>query len=216
MASTTRPQAAGLFIVACCALLTIPACSHRNSVAANPTAKPGSGADALIVSVEDVRRIANSEELTAHAHADVRQPPQGDINAPGPCRAAGTSDLTFGSGWSEFRSAGYHGITDDLKPGGPAMIQSVSQAVAVYPDSKTARSALRQLESALQDCIALGDANYNFTLDKPDDSTLRLTADAWSHVYREKSSVLMSVGVVGLEPAGRIATTILQTTTDRV
>ncbi|ORA24706.1 hypothetical protein BST12_04355 [Mycobacterium angelicum] len=204
-----------MFMVACCALLTVPACSHSSS-AAHSGAKPGSRADALIVSVEDVRRIANAEELTAHAHADVRQPPQGDMNAPGPCRAAGTSDLTFGSGWSEFRSAGYHGITDDLKPGGPAMIQSVSQAVAVYPDSKTARGALRQLESALQDCIALGDANYNFTLDKPDGSTLRITADAWSHVYREKSSVLMSVGVVGLEPAGRIATTILQTTTDRV
>lgn len=175
-----------------------------------------SRADALIVSVEDVRRIANYEELTAHSHADLRHPPQGDLNAPGPCRAAGTSDLTFGSGWSEFRSAGYHGITDDLKPGGPAMIQSVSQAVAVYPDSHTARGALHQLESSLQACIDLHDADYDFTLDKPDPSTLRITAEAWSHVYREKSSVLMSVGVVGLEPAERIATAILQTTTDRI
>lgn len=212
-----RPKAARSFVAACCAIATITACSHGGAnPGAKPSTAPGSRVDALIVSIEDVRRIANYEELTAHSHADLRRPPQGDVNAPGPCRAAGTSDLTFGSGWSEFRSAGYHGITDDLKPGGPAMIQSVSQAVAVYPDSNSARGALRQLESALHDCIALGDANYDFALDKPDASTLRISADAWSHVYREKSAVLMSVGVVGLEPAERIATIILQTTTDRV
>ncbi len=96
------------------------------------------------------------------------------------------------------------------------MIQSVSQAVAVYPDSHTARGALHQLESSLQACIDLHDADYDFALDKPDPSTLRITAEAWSHVYREKSSVLISVGVVGLEPAERIATAILQTTTDRL
>ncbi|SOJ57297.1 hypothetical protein MSIMFB_04773 [Mycobacterium simulans] len=210
-----KPKAGSSAVLACCALVAITACSHSGT-SAKPSSAPVSRADALIVSVEDVRRIANYEELTAHSHADLRHPPQGDLNAPGPCRAAGTSDLTFGSGWSEFRSAGYHGITDDLKPGGPAMIQSVSQAVAVYPDSHTARGALHQLESSLQACIDLHDADYDFTLDKPDPSTLRITAEAWSHVYREKSSVLMSVGVVGLEPAERIATAILQTTTDRI
>ncbi|WP_169726301.1 sensor domain-containing protein [Mycobacterium riyadhense] len=215
MASTMKPNAGRFAVIACCALVTITACSHSGT-SAQPSSPPVSRADALIVSVEDVRRIANFEELTAHSHADLRQPPQGDLNAPGPCRAAGTSDVTFGSGWSEFRSAGYHGITDDLKPGGPAMIQSVSQAVAVYPDSHTARGALHQLESSLQACIDLHDADYDFALDKPDPSTLRITAEAWSHVYREKSSVLISVGVVGLEPAERIATAILQTTTDRL
>ncbi|QLL06858.1 sensor domain-containing protein [Mycobacterium vicinigordonae] len=196
-------------------LVALTACSTRNTSAA-PAATPVSRADSLIVSVEEVRRIANYEELTAHSHADLRQPPVGDLNAPGPCRAAGISDVTFGTGWSEFRSAGYHGITDDLKPGGPAMIQTVSQAVAVYPDSNAARGVLNQLEESLRACADLHDPHYQFTLDRPDSATVRLNANAWSHVYREKDSVLLSIGVVGLEPADQIAGAILQTATDRI
>lgn len=199
----------------CCVVLALAACSN-GAASTQPGAPAASRADALIVSIEEVRRIANYEELTAHSHADLRQPPVADVNAPGPCRAAGISDVTFGTGWSEFRSAGYHGITDDLKPGGPAMIQTVSQAVAVYPDSSTARGALHQLETSLQACAALGDPRYDFTLDRPDSATVRISARAWSHVYREKSAVLMSIGVLGLEPADQIARTILQTATERI
>jgi hypothetical protein len=79
------------------------------------------------------------------------------MNAPGPCRAAGTSDLTFATGWTEFRSAGYSGVTDDIQPGGLALVDSVSQAVAIYPDAHAARNALDQLESSLNVCVALGD-----------------------------------------------------------
>lgn len=216
MKSRTSEQirAASGFIT-CCAVVALTACSP-GSRSANPGTAAVSRADSLIISIEDVRRIANYEELTAHSHADLRQPPAGDLNAPGPCRAAGISDVTFGTGWSEFRSAGYHGITDDLKPGGPAMIQTVSQAVAVYPDSSTARGVLHQLESSLQACAALHDPRYDFTLDRPDSTTVRINARAWSHVYREKASVLMSIGVLGLEPADQIARTILQAATDRI
>lgn len=196
-------------------MVALTACSSH-STSAKPTTKPGSRADSLIVGIEEVRRIANYEELTAHAHADLHQPPPSDLNAPAPCRAAGISDVTFGSGWSEFRSAGYHGITDDLKPGPPALIQTVSQAVAVYPDSSMARGVLHQLETSLQACADLHDPRYQFTLDRPDGATVRISANAWSHLYREKSSVLMSVGVVGLEPAAQIAQVILQTATDRI
>ncbi|WP_081287606.1 sensor domain-containing protein [Mycobacterium asiaticum] len=202
-------------VAASCAIATLAGCSH-SATPASPSPTPGSRADALIVSIDDVRRIANYEELTAHTHADLRHPPPSDLNAPGPCRAAGISDVTFGTGWSEFRSAGYHGITDDLKPGGPAMIQTVSQAVALYPNSSTARGVLRQLDSSLQDCVDLHDPNFDFTLDRPDSSTVRINARAWSHIYRVKSGVLMSIGVLGLEPADQIAGTILQNAMDRV
>lgn len=198
-----------------CMFATITACSHNNNTqAATPPSL--TGADALIVSVEDVRRIANYEELTAHAHADLRHPPSGDVNAPGPCRAAGTSDLTFAAGWTEFRSAGYSGVTDDIDPGGLALIDSVSQAVAIYPDAHLARSAIEQLETSLNACIALHDPKYDFKLDKPNPTTLRITDNGWSHQYRVKNSVLMSVGVLGIEPAERIATTIIDNITDRV
>ncbi|OBK23014.1 sensor domain-containing protein [Mycobacterium asiaticum] len=199
-------------VVVCCALLI--GCSHHNAPAATPTGTPS--ADALIVSVEEVRRIANYEELTAHAHADLRHPPSGDVNAPGPCRAAGTSDLTFASGWTEFRSAGYSGVTDDIDPGGLALVDSVSQAVAIYPDTHAARNALDQLESSLNACVALHDPKYDFKLDKPSPGTLRITDNGWSHQYRVKNAVLMSVGVLGIEPAERIASTILDNITDRI
>ncbi len=168
------------------------------------------------MSVEDVRRIANYEELATHSLADMDEPPEADTSAPGPCRAVGNSDLTFGTGWSEFRSAGYHGVTDDLRPGMPVMVETVSQAIAVYPEPSAARGVFHQLESALEACAALHDPYFEFILDKPDASTLRISAPGWSHVYREKSSVFVSVGVLGLEPAEQIANSILQTISDRI
>lgn len=81
----------------------------------------------MIVSIEDVRRIANYEELAAHFQTDLREPPEADTNVPGPCRVVG-----------------------------------------------------------------------------------------WSHVYRLKSSVFISVGVLGIEPAEPIANVILQTISDRI
>jgi hypothetical protein len=68
----------------------------------------------------------------------------------------------------------------------------------------------------LQACADLHDPNWNFTLDKPDPSTLRITAEQWSHLYRQKSHVLISVGVVGLESAEQIAATVLRMVTDRI
>ncbi len=190
-------------------------CSHSSTSAKSSTA-PASGVDDLVVSVEDVRRIANADDLLPHPAVNLQKPPSADANAPGPCQAVGHNDLTFGSGWSEFRSAGYHGVTDDIIPGGNAMINGVTQAVARYPSSDAALGALHQLESSLQACIGLHDANYDFALDKPDPTTLRISAREWSHLYRAKSAVMVSVGVVGLQSANEIASTILQTITNRI
>jgi hypothetical protein len=200
-------------VVLCTAVVAISACSHSGAPAKSGTTP--AGIDALIVNVEDVRRIANADNLASHA-ADLHSPPQGDVNAPGPCRAVGHSDLTFGTTWQEFRSAGYNGVTDDIEPGGNSLVNEVSQAVAHYPDSSTARGAFHKLELTLQACADLHDVNYEFTLDKPDSSTLRISAHEWSHLYREKSGVMISVGVVGLEAAEQIANTILQMITDRI
>ncbi|OBS02018.1 hypothetical protein A9W98_16990 [Mycobacterium gordonae] len=203
-------------VVMLCALAALTGCSHRSNTPAAPSTSASTGVDALIVSVEDVRRIANYEELTTHARANLNHPPAGDVNAPGPCRAAGTSDLTFAAGWTEFRSAGYSGVTDDLDPGGRTMKDSVSQAVAIYADAQAARSALDQLEASLNACLALNDPKYGFKLDKPDPLSLRITDNGWSHQYRARKSVLMSVGVLGIEPAERIASTILDNICDRI
>ena len=43
-----------------------------------------------------------------------------------------------------------------------------------------------------------------------------ITDNGWSHQYRARKSVLMSVGVLGIEPAERIASTILDNICDRI
>jgi len=202
-----------LAFVLYCVAAVISGCWHPSNPA-KPTLPPG--VDDFIVDIQDVRRIANEDSLRPHAERDLHRPPPPDANAPGPCRAVGHNELTFGSGWSEFRSAGYHGVTDDIEPGGNEMINGVTQAVARYPNPDVALGAFRQLESSLQACVALHDPNYDFTVDKPDSSTLRITAQEWSHLYRGKSGVLVSVGVVGLESADQIAGTVLQMITDRI
>ena len=211
----THPNRFQKIVAVCSAVIAIAACSRGNSPA-KPNNAPPTTVDAMIVSVEDVRKIANADDLTPHPHADLRKPPPADVNAPGPCRAVGHTDITFGSNWTEFRSAGYNGVTDDIQPGGVQLVNEVTQAVARYPDSSTARGAFHQLELTLQACVDLKDPNYNFGLDRADSSTLRISADQWSHLYREKSGVLISVGVVGLDSAPQIASTVIQMITDRV
>lgn len=218
---TPRPRASRLIrAVAVCSVfcsVAVLVCScSRGKTQAQSTTAPQTGVDALIVSVEDVRKIANAEDLHSHPHADRRTPVPGDANAPGPCRAVGHSDVTFGSGWTEFRSAGYNGVTDDIEPGGVSLVNSVTQAVARYPDSSAARGAFHQLELTLQACADLKDPTYTFKLDKADPTTLRISAQDWSHLYREKSGVLISVGVEGLQSAEQIATTVIQIISDRV
>ncbi|MGZ4564207.1 MAG: sensor domain-containing protein [Mycobacterium sp.] len=203
-------------VIACGAAAFVSACSHSPG---NTTATPPEHAyaDSLIVSLEDARRIANFEGLQPYSYADRQEPPRETVgNPPGPCRAVGTTDLTFAGGWKEYRSAAYSGSTDDLRPGGIAPINEVTNAVAIYPNATAARGALNQLHATLDQCASLHHTAYDFTLNKPDSATLKLDSEGWIHLYTMKSSVLVSVGVLGIEPTEQIANTVLQTVTDRI
>ena len=189
-------------------------CAHSSTPAKPPSTV--THVDDMIVGLDDVRRIAKADDLTPRPEADDHKPVPSDAAAPGPCRVVGHNELTFGSDWTEFRSAGYHGVTDDILPLGRAMINGVTQAVARYANPDAAQGAFRQLATSLQGCSDLHDPSYTFTLDKPDPSTLSIGAHQWSHLYRIKSSVIVSVGVVGLESADQIANSVLQIITDRV
>jgi hypothetical protein len=52
----------------------------------------------MIVSVEDVRHIADAEDLATRSEVDTHKPPPADASAPETCRPVGHNDLTFGSG----------------------------------------------------------------------------------------------------------------------
>ncbi|GBG36756.1 sensor domain-containing protein [Mycobacterium montefiorense] len=194
--------------------MLISGCSHSSSPAKSPSTV--THVDDMIVGLDTVRRIAKADDLIPRDEDTSHRPVPSEANAPGPCRAVGHNDLTFGSNWTEFRSAGYHGVTDDVKPLGRDMINGVTQAAARYANPDAAQGAFRQLESSLQACTDLHDPNYDFALDRPAPSTLRIGAHKWSHLYRLKSAVIVSVGVVGLESADEIANSVMQIITDRI
>src|ERR1700722_20097385 len=202
------------WVAVVCSAALMSGCSYTYT--SQPNMRPSSRVDDMIVSVDDVRHIADAEDLATRSEVDTHKPPPADASAPGPCRPVGHNDLTFGSGWTEFRSAGYNGVTDDIDPGGISMVNGVNQAVARYPSTDKAQAAFHQLESSLQACVALHNADFAFTLDKPDSSTLRITDRQWCHLYRVKSAVMVSVGVVGLQNSDQTANTVLQTITDRI
>ncbi|WP_407688252.1 hypothetical protein [Mycobacterium sp. HUMS_1102779] len=45
---------------------------------------------------------------------------------------------------------------------------------------------------------------------------MELTSAGWSHLYRTKAAVLVSVGVLGIEPTEHIADTVLHAITERI
>ncbi len=102
----------------CCAVMLMSGCSHSST----PAKAPGNVTriDDMIVRLDDVRRIAKADDLAPHPEADLHKPAPSDASAPGPCGVVGHNELTFGSNWTEFRSAGYHGVTDDIEPLGRA------------------------------------------------------------------------------------------------
>ncbi len=71
-------------VIVCCAAIATTACSFQATSTQPSTAPPTSRVDSLIVSIEDVRRIANYEELAAHFQTDLREPPEADTNVRAP------------------------------------------------------------------------------------------------------------------------------------
>nr|WP_325491456.1 sensor domain-containing protein [Mycobacterium sp.] len=213
--SVARRALAGLSAVPACSAVVLSACSNPPPKAAvPPTAHEY--ADKLIVGLDDVRRITNFEGLQRYSYADRHRPFQGNQSAPGPCGAVGSTEQTFPMGWKNYRAVAYSGTTDDLRPFGISPINQISQAVAIYRDAHAASAALDRLETILNACAALHDKAYEFDMSRSDPSTLKLTSARWSHLYRAKSSVLMSVGVLGIEPTEQIAYSPLQKITDRI
>jgi hypothetical protein len=127
------------WVAVVCSAALMSGCSYTYT--SQPNMRPSLRVDDMIVSVDDVRHIADAEDLATRSEVDTHKPPPADASAPEPCRPVGHNDLTFGSGWSEFRSAGYHGVTDDIEPLGNSMVNGVTQAVARYPNADKAKAA---------------------------------------------------------------------------
>ncbi|HWS91401.1 MAG TPA: sensor domain-containing protein [Mycobacterium sp.] len=168
-------------------------------------------ADSLIVSLDDVRRIADRSDLSSDPNFDVRQPRgmhQYDSEYPSQCQVEFDQDVAFGNDWKQFRSVEYSGAGNN----------AVTQAVAIYSDPAAARAAFDRVSSALTACSGLQVPNLAFTVRQQDPSTVARCGDnQCSELYRVKSSVLISVAVAHFpRTAEQIANSVLQTISDRI
>jgi hypothetical protein len=214
-----------LVSIVCCIVVATAACDNRRTAST-----PAPTADSLILSVDDVRRIAGVDDLTAIPQFDSRRPyhidhPVGNI--PGSCRAAFDQEAVFGGDWTRFRSVQYDGRTTPAPDDPPANIalppevnlsNTVVQTVAVYPDTNAAHAAWTRLVPALVSCAGLHAKNYAFTVNKPDPSTVVLdyANRSTSEMYRVTSAVLIRVASFGFPLDEQIASTVLQTITGRI
>jgi hypothetical protein len=170
-------------------------------------ADPAMAADPLILSVEDVRGIAGYADLAPAAPVD--RPGgqhQYDAQYPSDCHAMFNQDVAFAGGFSQFRSVSY---------AGPAN-RTVTQAVAVYPDSDAARAALTRLGKSLNACSELAVPNMAITAQVLDRTTFAVCQAQCSTLYRAAGPVLIGVDAVRFGDSDRIATAVLQQITGRV
>ena len=170
-------------------------------------ADPVPAADPLILSVEDVRAISGNADLAPGAPVD--RPGgqhQFDAQYPSECHGMLNQDVAFAGGFSQFRSVSYDGPAN----------RSVTQAVAVYPDSAAARAALTRLGKALNACSELGVPNMAITAQVLDRTTFAVCQAQCSTLYRAEGPVLIGVDAERFGDSDRIATAVLQQITGRV
>ncbi|WP_375488030.1 sensor domain-containing protein [uncultured Mycobacterium sp.] len=180
-----------------------------------PTARLA--ADALIVSVDDLRRIAGIDTLAPGPGSEVHQPRHKRSDLPGTCQAVFDQQAAFDGGWAQFDSVTYS--ADFYNGVGQVQVRgvaSVTQAVAVYRDEVTARAAFDRLAPLLTACPSLHLENYDFTVDKSEPATVVLKSNAWEVIYRLKSSVLINVAEVGLPQPEQSARTVVQRIGERI
>lgn len=170
------------------------------------TAAAAPPAPALVLSIDDVRVITGNADLSPGAQLD--QPAgqhQFDGQYPAQCHPVFDQDVAFASGYTSFRSVTYTG---------PAS-RTVTQAVAVYPDSKSARAALTAVGTSLRQCSELGAANMAVTTQLLDNNTFALCQAQCATLYRVAGPVLIAVDATKFGDSDRIATTVLQQITGR-
>lgn len=205
---------AGLRSVAivCCVAATGTGCGRPDAVTA-----AGTDVDSLIVSLDDVRRIANLQDLNQYSHGDADRPGNEDADAPEPCRSVYDQQVAFGSDWRQFRTVTYNALVS-ASHGAPAKMYVVTQAVGIYPDGSAARAAFDRLAPALTACSELRRKYYDFTVSHQDPATVALDYPEGQSkvVYRVKSTALIDIVVQGFSQSERIAATTLQTIADRI
>lgn len=173
---------------------------------ASPVANAEPAADALLLSVEDVRALSGNADLTPAPPVD--RPGgqhQFDAEYPSQCHAIFNQDDAFAPGYTQFRSVTFTGPSN----------RAVTQAVAVYPDATSARAALTTLGKGLNACSELQLPTMAITAQVLDPKTFAVCRAQCSTLYRAAGPVLIGVDAARFGDSDRVATAVLQQITGR-
>ncbi|WP_083016020.1 sensor domain-containing protein [Mycobacteroides saopaulense] len=194
--------------------LTLSVCLGTASACADSkVAAPKTvSADSLVVSTEDVESISNFRGFTQDGFVKKEQPATLDPNAPDVCKIIFDQTAVFGGGLKDFRSVVYSGTAG----GYIKSINQITQSVGVYSDAEAARSAFDRLMPDMVKCSEAHIKNYEFTLTRPDSSTIFLDSKYWKAAYRAKSTVLATTSTVGFQHPELVTQGVLDAITDNV
>lgn len=220
---TARARAAALVVLGVTSL-AVSSC-HRSATDSNKESPRVIDADSLLVNVVDVERISGVGNLGANPRADTHHPRSPQKPPPGACRVLDPT-VTFGSDWTQFRSAVYNRVPPPSAPPAPRPGASAlapakpllfAQSVGIYPDERAARAAFDRLPSALEACSALHARYYDFRIDQPDRSTVILEYPSGARdVFHTKSSALIHVDAAGFAHPNQVAAAVVQMISDRI
>lgn len=199
MSTLARRNAAAL--LAC--LLILLGCTPQAHAEPTPPS-----ADALIVGLDDIEKIAGADDLHNSEPSDLRRPKNlYDPSFLSPeCQQALPMESVFGGGWKEFRSVDYVGSAN----------RSVTQAVAVYGGAADAAAALDRIAAAYGRCAGTSGRYSQYTVTRNAPSHLMLSWHDASHVYETKGAVLAEVYSVHFSNAGEISTDVTSVITGRI
>lgn len=200
-----------------CSASAMTACHDRGG----PTVvghTPTPTIDSLIVSVEDVRRFAGLSDLKPDPKGDERQPYHGGSHPAGPCAVVSDEQAAFGGTWTQFRGVSYSSLQSPM-PGFAKTLATVNQAVSIYPDAGTARDVFDKLVPQLEACSAMHVKYYDFTVTRPDPSTVMLSYTGHSKaatIYKVQSDYLILVSALAVPHPGQTARDVLENMTSRI
>lgn len=191
--------------------LAITACTDS---AAPPPEPPTPTVDSLLLSVDEIREIAQFDQLSADGSPTLTAP-QPDPTAPDPCKAVLDQQMIFGENVDEFRTASY-GAATGTEPGQISGVAIVTQAIGQYPSAADARAAFNALAPAIEECNGLRVKNYEYRTTAIDNDTLSLHSNVADIVDHVDGMALIHVTVVGLPNSRQIADDVVQRISNRL
>ena len=191
----------GIRLVAAAALAVCAALG----AAPNAGAEPAAGA--MLLNVDEVRGIigGNAELAPAEPVSRPGGQHQYDAQYPAECHGLFNQDVAFAGGYTQFASVTYPGPAN----------RTVTQAVAVYPNSRSARAALTALGKSLTACSGLAASDLSVTTQVLDQGTFAVCQAQCATLYRAAGPVLIGVDATRFGDSDRIATAVLQRITGR-